>query len=58
MESLSGLDAFKPRQYDEPPILEGNAPSYESSSPLDYQEASALDRDYLPEDEDADADDP
>ncbi len=57
MESLSGLDAFKPRQYEEPPILEGDAPSYESSSPSDYQEASALDPDYLPEDEDADMDD-
>ncbi len=57
MESLSGLDAFRPRQYDEPPILEGDAPSYESSSPSDYQEASAIDPDYLPEDDDADMDD-
>ncbi len=57
MESLSGLDAFRPRQYDEPPILEGDAPSYESSSPSDYQEALAIDPDYLPEDDDADMDD-
>ncbi len=57
MESLSGLDAFKPRQYEEPPILEGDAPSYESSSPSDYQEASALDPDYVPDEEDADMND-
>ncbi len=57
MESLSGLDAFRLRQYEEPPILEGDAPSYESSSPWDYQEASAIDPDYLPEDDDADMDD-
>ncbi len=57
MESLSGLDAFKPRQYEEPPILEGDASSYESSSPSDYQEASALDPDYIPDDEDADMND-
>ncbi len=58
MESLSGLDAFRPRDYEEPPILEGDAPSYESSSLSDYQEASALDPDYVPDDEDADTNDP
>ncbi len=58
MESLSGLDAFRPRHYEEPPILEGDAPSYESSSPSDYQEASALDPDYIPDDEDTDTNDP
>ena len=58
MESLSGLDAFQPRHYDEPPILKGDAPSYSSSSPSDYQEASAIDPDYLPNpDEDTDQDD-
>ncbi len=32
-----------------PPILEGDAPSYSlSSHPSDYQEASAIDPDYLP----------
>ncbi len=59
MESLSGLDAFQPQQYDEPPILEGDAPSYSSSSHAsDYQEASAIDPDYLPgPDDDTDQDD-
>ena len=57
MESISGLDAFRPRQYEEPPILEGDAPSYKSSSPSDYQEASAIDPDYQPEEDDADTDD-
>ncbi len=33
MESLSGLDAFKPRQYDEPPILEGDAQPAMTHSP-------------------------
>ncbi len=54
MESLSGLDAFRPQRYEEPPVLEGDAPSYESSSPSDYQEASALDPDYIPDGEDTD----
>ncbi len=59
MESLSGLDAFQPRHYEEPPILEGDAPSYSPSShPSYYQEASAIDPDYLPEpDDDTDLDD-
>ncbi len=57
MESLSGLDAFKLRSHEEPPILEGDAPSYESSSPSDYQEASALDPDYIPDEADTDMND-
>ncbi len=54
MESLSGLDTFRPRHLEEPPILEGDTPSYESSSPSDYQEASALDPDYVPDEQDTD----
>ncbi len=59
MESISGLDAFQPHHYEEPPILEGDAPSYSSSShPSDYQEASAIDLDYTPgPEEDSDPDD-
>ncbi len=59
LESLSGLDAFQPRHHKDFPILEGDAPSYSSSShPSDYQEASAIDPDYVPNpDSDTDLED-
>ncbi len=56
MESISELDAFWPwytASASEPPIIEGDTPSYSSSShPSDYQEASAIDPDYVPMPED------
>ncbi len=58
MESISGLNAFNPATHIvDTPILEGDAPSYESSSASDYQEASAINPPYVPNEDEADSED-